>query len=126
MEIFGSSLEKSATAADKKEQMAQLNSSNTTFQARALLGAFHMEDDGLLRQRLFQFKNAAPPPGDTFESERMELLAEIANELEQAAEPFCRAEMGVYRGLLEHLASGKAFRAAASGFQSKPAATPLQ
>jgi hypothetical protein len=117
--------------------MMQVQSSNAILQARALLGAFHTEDGDLLRKRIAQFKNAGPAEGDSLESERMELLAEIAGELEQAAEPFGRVGIGVYKGLLEHLASiqpvsirpsktKNAFRAAASGFQSKPAATPLQ
>jgi hypothetical protein len=123
-----------ATATDEREQMAQLHSSNTTFQARALLGAFHKEDDDLLRQRLAQFKSAARPQGDALECERMELLTEIASELEHTSEPFGPLGMSVYKGLLEHLASiqpvsmrpAKAFTAAASGFQSKPSARLLQ
>jgi hypothetical protein len=109
----------------------QLHFFDSAHQAQAILGALQTGDAERLRQELERVKRLNPHTPDAAESERIELLSEIARELRTAGKA---TEYGseVYCGLLEHLAgAGNRRRRAATAFsaaapQAKPAALFLQ
>jgi hypothetical protein len=114
-----------------------LHSSNSTSQARNILGALETGYKSSLKQQLMLFRKSEPAGRNTFESERIELLSEIARELEHASNPFRGGAASVYHGLLKHLANVrpvsiessrriKTSTAAVSGFQSARGAMPVQ
>jgi hypothetical protein len=82
----------------------QLQTSNSTSQARNILIAFETEDRSTLSRELRHVQVTGPEHASTFESERMDLLSGIARELQLAEDPF-GASAQVYRELLKHLAN---------------------
>lgn len=112
--------------------MMQAYSPSSATQARAILCALQANDRGLLQIELNRVDRSAKPY-DAAESERMELLSEIARELQTESEPFASSSVSVYRDLLQHLAAAPLAGAAAAGvtslasnFQSVPCAAFLQ
>ena len=112
--------------------MMQAYSTSSASQARAILCALQTNDRGLLQQEL---KRVEPASNffDAAEAERMELLSEIARELQGESEPFGSGSVTVYRDLLQHLAAAPMAKVAAaattswaSNSRSVPAAGFLQ
>ena len=101
----------------------QVQASTSASQARAILCALQAHDRSMLQTELTRV-NGLMTPGDAAESERLELLWEIARELQSEAEPWGSKDTQVYRGLLQHLAAPATVWA--SGFQSVPGSALLQ
>ncbi len=81
----------------------QISAANSTSQARNILSALKSGNDALLSEQLHRLNQAEIAGCDAFEYERMELLSEIARELERANEP--RTDGVVCEMLLHHLAA---------------------
>ncbi len=109
----------------------QTYSSYSALQARAILCALQTNDRGLLQQELKRVDGRANLY-DAAEAERMELLSEIARELQMEAEPFASSTANLFWDLLTHLAATpknlrqRPATSWALGSRSVPAAALLQ
>jgi hypothetical protein len=82
----------------------QIQLSDSSYQAKAILGAWQAGDETRLREELDRVKRVKCEGFDSGEAERMELLAEIAHELGASNQPFAGDSSEVFCNLLEHLA----------------------
>jgi len=82
----------------------QIQLSDSSYQAKAILGAWQAGDEERLREELERVKSAKCEVFDSGEAERMELLAEIARELRTSNQPLSGDSSQVCCDLLEHLA----------------------
>jgi hypothetical protein len=82
----------------------QTQLSDSSYQAKAILGAWQAGDEERLREELDRVKRAKCEVFDSGEAERMELLAEIARELRTSNQPFTGDSSRVCCDLLQHLA----------------------
>jgi hypothetical protein len=109
--LFCPELENSPEASDKsiREQM-QTQPADSSYQAKAILGAWQTGDENRLRTELERVTVVKYKGLDSGEVERLELLCEIARELRSSSEALTSDSSSVYCSLLEHLAySGKQF-----------------
>ena len=105
----------------------QLHVSDSAQQAQAILGALQTGDAERLHRELERVKHLDWRTTDPAESERMELLCEIARELRAANASPVRTGSDVYCSLLQHLAGSgmKQRRAAIAPWAAAPQSTPL-
>lgn len=82
----------------------QIQYSDSSYQAKAILGAWQAGDEGRLREELDRVKSVRHEIFDSGEVERLELLSEIARELRTSNQPFAGDSSQVCCDLLEHLA----------------------
>ena len=86
----------------------QTQLADSSYQAKAILGAWRTGDKDRLRTELERVTVVKYKGFDSGEVERMELLGEIARELRSSSEALSGDSSRVYCSLLEHLAySGK-------------------
>ena len=110
----------------------QIHYSDSSYQAKAILGAWQAGDTQRLREELERVQQVECDVVDSGEAERMELLSEIARELRMSNQPLTGDSSQVCCNLLEHLALSGAQagrrRAATIAWQRGPvaAATVLQ
>ncbi len=110
----------------------QIQYSDSSYQAKAILGAWQAGDEQRLREELDRVKGVKYEAFDSGEAERLELLSEIARELRTSNQPFSGDSSQVCCDLLEHLAlSGARAGRRRSAIQAWPrgpvaAATVLQ
>ena len=97
-------LEKSQRGSDKKNRNMQIQYSDSSYQAKAILGAWQARDEQRLNEELERVKRVNCKVLDSGEVERMELLSEIAHELRTSNQPFTSDSSQVCCNLLKHLA----------------------
>lgn len=86
----------------------QIHYSDSSYQAKAILGAWQTGDEERLREELDRVKRTKCEVLDSGEAERLELLSEIARELGTSNQPFTNDSSQVCCNLLEHLAASGA------------------
>ena len=110
----------------------QIYSSDSAYQAKALLGALQTGNTERLRTELDRIDCTSRDVYDSGETERLELLSAIATSLQSLAQPCHPEASDVYRNLLQHLASPGTERkqrrstAPVLGYARAAAATLLQ
>jgi hypothetical protein len=82
----------------------QIHYSDSSYQAKAILGAWRTGDEQRLREELERAQRTTCDVMDSGEAERRELLSEIARELRASNQPLTSDASEVCCNLLEHLA----------------------
>ena len=82
----------------------QTHSPESSYQAKAILGAWRTGDEQRLRTELERVSRVKSEIFDSGEAERMELLSVIAGELRSSSQPLTGDSSELYCNLLQHLA----------------------